>query len=301
MFRARGPTLGVTHGQQINATNTGIAGAGLTVGDLTAHSGGTLSTPGATLTRRRFTAPVVITADGVTLEECLFDFAGGSSTSACRITGDGCSLSWCEIGTDGATSYYRSLFLDEAVGTTIYRCDIHDGENCSEDDGTDTLWLESFLHSAQAVSNPGGHVDVVEIYAGDNHTFRRCRLGDGSAGVTATINVAPWFGAVSVDGVLVEDCFVDGGNAHILVDVQSTGTISNVKVVRNKMGGHTSPGVFGRYTPLQNSDGRSITNDDAAQALAPGSIQWPTTGDQVNTWDECDDLTPDRTGETVSP
>ncbi len=291
---------GITHGQQINATNTGIAGAGLTVGDLTSQAGTTYATNNQTVTGRRFTSPVVISADGVTLSNCLFDFAGGSATRALRVTGNNATLNNLTIATNGASSYYHSILI-EGNGCTVYRCDLSQAENVIEDDGDNTLILESFLHNAQAISNPGGHVDVIEVYGGNNHTYRRCRLGDASLDVTATINIAPWFGSSSVAGVLIEDCFIDGGNAHVLVDLQSTGTITNVKVVRNIMGGHTSTGVFGRYTPLQNSDSRAITGSDAAQALNPGSIQWPTTGADLNTWGECSDLSPDRTGQTVSP
>lgn len=291
---------GITHGQQVNASNTGIAGVGLTAGDLTSQAGQTYSTNSQTITGRRFTSPVVVTGSGVTLRNCLFDFAGGSSTRALRIQGNNCTVENCTIGTNGATSYYHAILI-EADGATINRCDLSNAENVIEDDGNNTLVLESYLHDAQAISNPGGHVDVIEVYGGNNHTYRRCRLGDDTADVTATVNIAPWFGSSSVAGVLIEDCFVDGGNAHVLVDLQSTGTITNVKVVRNKMGGHTSPGVFGRYAPLQNSDSRAITGSDAAQALNPNSIQWPTSGADLNTWDECSDLTPDNTGLTVSP
>jgi len=291
---------GVTHGQQINASNTGIAGAGYVVGDLSSTAGSTYSTPDEVVTLKRFTSPVTVTADGVTFRYCLFDFAGGSSTVALNVQGDNFTGEYLNLGTDGATSYYRSVYGNDCTGMTLERCDIHDAENCIEDNGTNTLLLECFLHDSQGVSNPPDpHNDVIEVYGGDNHTYRRCRIGDTTAGVTATINIAPWFGSTSVQGVLIEDSFIDGGNAHLLVDLQSTGEIYDVQILRNKMGGHTNVGVFGRYAALQNSDSRTI--DETYQGPSATSIHWPTTGDDLSTWEECDDLTPDNTGVTVSP
>ncbi|MCA9580725.1 MAG: hypothetical protein KC416_02955, partial [Myxococcales bacterium] len=55
-------------------------------------------------------------------------------------------------------------------------------------------------------------------------------------GETAVVNIAPWGNGASVNGVLVHDNFLDGGNMHVLVDNQGAG-ISKVRVIRNKMGG----------------------------------------------------------------
>lgn len=295
---------GITHGQQVNASNTGIAGVGLTAGDLTSQAGQTYSTSGQTIELKRFTSPVVITGDNITLRKCLFDFAGGSTTKAILIS-DGTTGTTVEDVTvhppDASTSYYFAVEND-GTNTTVRRCDLAGAENCFGDFGAGTLLELSYLHDARATSNPGGHVDVIETYFAAANIYRLNRIGDAIASdVTASINVAPWFGSSSVTGLDVVDNHIDNGNAHILVDLQSTGTITNVRVLRNTMGGHTNVGVFGRYAALQNSDSRAIVADDAAQALNPNAIQWPTTGANRNTWAECSDLSPNNSGQTVSP
>lgn len=292
----------IAHGSEVNAANTGIAGAGLDAGDLTTTAGTTYSTNGQTIEGRRFTSTVTITGDNVTLRNCLFDFAGGASTRAIIVgaAASGALVENCTVA-PASGSYYHGVLIDGAVGTTIRACDIARCENAIEDDGDDTVIELSFLHIGDATSNPGGHVDYIEVYAGDNHTIRRNRIGDDTVDVTAAINVAPWYSAVSVDGVDIDDNFIDGGNVHVLVDLQSSGSINNVRVRRNKMGGHTNVGVFGRYAPLQNNDSRDLVDDDAAQALDPDAILWPSSGADVNTWDECSDLTPDNTGDAIIP
>ena len=289
---------GITHGQQMNASNTGIAYAGLTVGQLTTAGSTTYSTAGQVITNMYFTGPVVLNAANITLRNCQVE-ASGSSTKAVEVTASGVLIENCTIIAPGATSGYMGIHMG-GTNLTVRRCDISKFENNMTIEGGPTLVEYSYLHDSSNVSNPTGHRDCCEIYAGDDVTLRMNRMVH-PAGETSVINIAPWYGATNVLRCTVQDCFLDGGNMITLVDLQSTGVINFPRFLRNKLGGHTDPAVLGRYAALNNADNRAIVGTAAAQTSDPNAILWPTTGADVSYWDECADLTPNRTGQIVLP
>lgn len=294
----------ITHGSQINATNTGIAGVGLTAGDLTTAPGQHYTTNGQIIEGLRFdgTNTVWLEGDGIILRKCLFDFAGTGGSYGLKIQGANCVVEDCTFAPAGASSYYIGIVVGDSLnasGTTIQRCDLSKCQNSLTLQSDDVVIDQCFLHTASTVSDPGGHNDFIEIYGGNNVLIKRSRIGDTSLTDDAAINITPFFTGVTVDGVTIQDCFLDGGTEHILVAVQSPALdVTNVRVFRNKMGGHTV-GV-GSYNSVSNSLG-GIANTEAAQISNPHDVWVPITGADVNYWDECSDLTPDRTGEIVSP
>ena len=78
--------------------------------------------------------------------------------------------------------------------------------------------------------------------------------------------------------------------------VQSTGDVTFVRVLRNVMGGHTA---LSDYSPIDNQNG-ALARTAGEQTTTPQDVLMPITGDDVNTWGECSDLVPDRTGETIT-
>ena len=293
------PAVGtITHGQQMNATNTGIAYAGLTVGQLTTVGGTTYSTAGQVITNMHFTDTVYLNAANITLRNCQIE-ASGSSTKAVLVNADGALIENCTIVAPGATSGYMGIYMN-GTNLTVRRCNISKFENNMTIEGGPTLVEYSYLHDSSNVSNTAGHRDCVEVYGGDDVTFRMNRMVH-PAGETAVINIAPWYGANNVRRCTVQDCFLDGGNMITLVDLQSTGVINYARFLRNKLGGHTDPAVIGRYAALNNADGRALVGTAAAQTADPNAILWPTSGADVSYWDECADLVPDRTGQIVFP
>jgi hypothetical protein len=298
----------IVNGDQIDASNTGFTayvdpalGRALTLDDLVDDAGGTFATDGEVIERRRFTSTVTITGDDVTLRGCLFDLgAGGENDRALVVSGEasGFHLDHTTITADAGSSIYHGVLIDGAAATRLTRNDISRGENNIEDDGDDTVIEYNFVHDSSNDDNPAGHRDAIEIYGGDRHTLRFNRLTH-PAGETAVINVAPWAGDASVEGLVLTDNFLDGGNMHTLVDDQAGG-VRGVSVLRNKLGGHTNPG-YGPYRALNNHDGRAIVGTADELAADPEAIHWPTEGDDVNRWSDCADLEPDRTGEVVEP
>jgi hypothetical protein len=288
---------GITHGRQVNATNTGIAGIGVSSGSLITTGSTTYSTAGQTITGRRFTGPVTLAGNNITLSGCQVE-TSGSTARAITITGTGCIVQDTTI-LPPSSSMQICLYIPGGNNAVIRRVDARGAENIVTLEADDVVIEDSYLHDVSNAANPAGHRDVIEVYAGARARIRRNRMvmDDDE---TAVINIAPWWGSVSVSDCWVDDNYIDGGNMHFVVDVQSTGTITNTKVRRNDMGGHTNT-FTGRYTALNNADGRARTNDDAAQASNTGSIMWPTTGADVNRWVDCSDLSPDRTGQIIIP
>lgn len=291
---------GISHGQQVNASNTGLVALGLDDTDLISTPGAVYSTPGQTITNRLFTDQVRITANNITLRNCKIRWAGSANAKAVIVTGSNVTLKNCLI-VPSSGSWYMGVNASGGSGLTIDACDISGCENLlTIDAGVDNVTVQySYMHDSSAVSNPGGHRDVIEVYGGSNHSIRMNRLVH-PPGETAAINVAPFYSNTSVSNVNVDDNFIDGGNMHVCVDKQSTGTQTFLRFRRNVMGGHTDPAVAGRYYALNDVKGVGLVDTEAALAATPTKILWPATGPDVNRWGECSDLTPDRTGQIIT-
>jgi hypothetical protein len=290
----------IGHGSQVNATNTGIAGVGLTTGDLTNQGAITYSTAGATISRKRFTGTVTVTGANVTIQECQWDIPSGSNSKGLVVQASGVTVRNCTLRA-ASGSHYMSIHHSSGSNLLVDGCDASGGENIITVESDGITIDSSYLHGTSVASNPSGHADVVEIYGGNGHTITKSRLVQTIGYGDACVNVAPWYDDTPVDGLDMDDCYFSGGNSHILVDLQSTGYVRNDRVRRALMDGHTDNG---RYSALQNNDGRSVVGTLAAQSSNQNAIYWPsTTGDTGNAshWTDCSDLSPDRTGQVVAP
>lgn len=291
---------GISNGQSIGAGNTGIAGSGVSFGSLTSHPGGAFTTNGQIIENLKFDQSDTIWLQGTNqiVRNCVIMINGADNYNGIRVDGSGALIENVLIIPGAGTSYKWGINFNSGTGLTVRSVDISNCENGVTLIGTGCTLERSYLHNMVPYSNLGGTPNCIELYAGSNHIIKLNRIGDGVAGVQSTIVVAPQ-GSNSSAGVDIFDNFIDGGLSHLLIDNQSSGTLTNVRVLRNKMGGHTATGVYGRYVPVINSDGRAITENDAAQASDTASIQWPSSGVNVNTWAECSDLSPDKTGQTI--
>lgn len=286
----------ITHGRQVFASNTGLAGAGVSESGLQTVNGATYSTNGQVIEGKLFTGPVIITGNDITIRKCKF-IMSGSSTKSLDISGNGARIEYCMFTSSLAVYMQVHVGGSNAV---VYRCDAGFAENIVTIEADACRIEESYLHDATNAANASAHRDTVEIYGGDGSTIIRSKLIHPS-GETATVNIAPWWGSTDCNQTTIDDSYLDGGHAHILVDLQSTGTIQYTRVRRNDFGGHSAANIFGRYTALQNNDGRAISQNETQLAASPDSILWPSTGVDVNHWADCSDLVPDRTGEVATP
>jgi hypothetical protein len=281
----------ITHGRQVNATNTGITGAGISAGSLTSNAGGTYSTNGQTITGYAFTGTVTLNGDNITLSGCTVTLSGSSSKGVI-INGAGCIVEDCTITAPSGQSMYMGIHVSNGTNATIRRCDISRGENNMTIENGPTTVTESYLHDSSNASNPGGHRDCIEVYGGNDVTLNKNRLVHPT-GETSVVNIAPWWGSTSVDSCTIDDNWIDGGMEHIIVDLQSTGTITNTRIRRNDFGGHTANGD---YFALLDNDGRGTVGTEAALTSNPNAILYPPSGADANYWQDCTGLAPDRSG-----
>lgn len=294
----------ITHGREITASNTGLAGIGVSQASLTTVGGTTYSgTTPQTITGKKFTDTVTLAGDNITLDGCMF-VGWGSAHFMVRNNGNNNTVKNCLFlpgGVAGSHTAYEGIYTDSGSGLTITRCDISYCENNITTGGSaaNVNITENYLHDPQNISNPTGHVDNIEVYGGSTVNIQRNRLTMW-ANETGVINAAPWSGSTSLSNLNVTDNYMDGGNYLVLVDLQSTGTIRFTRVLRNDMSGHQNPANH-IYWALSDNDGRGTVQTEALLQASPNKILWPTTGSDVNTWVNCSDLSPNKTGQIVPP
>lgn len=281
-----------------DATNTGIAGIGVSRASLAAGgAGGTFTTPGQTISGKLFTGNVTLNGDNSTLSGCQIEDSG-SSEQVIIVGGNNVTIEDCTI-LAASGSFYIGIHCNNGSGTQVLRCNISLGENLMTIEADSVTVQDSYLHDTSLASNPTGHADVIEVYGGSGHTIKHNTLKQTAALGDSPINIAPWQGTTSVNGVAITDNFIDGGNSHILVDLQSTGTIHNVSVLRNQMGGHTDNGI---YSAFQDNDSRGTVETPTAQTSNPNALLWPqlSGNPDINLWEQCTGLSPDKTGQIVT-
>lgn len=303
----------ITHGDQMNAANTGYTaffdttlGRNLMLSDLASVGDITYTSAnnGQTISKKRFTGLVTISgATNLTFEGCFANTGGGSSARNFTFpTGTGITWRYCTM-TPSSGSVWYPIQKFSSGSMLVEFCDIAGGENSLSETAGSMELRYNFFHRPNLSSNPGGHADLIEVFGGTafiHHNRLRCLSSDSSN--TSYFGVSPINIAPSSSGVTIEDNFIDGGNTCILVDEQGGSTITNIKVKRNKLAGHTAD-TFGRYTSLYNNIGDAfpIVQNDAAQTTTPRSILWPSSGVDANHWAESEDLSPNLNGQIAGP
>lgn len=311
----------ITHGDQINASNTGFGALfGATVANLTNQADISYSTT-QTVSRKRFTGRVDVTAGTVTFSECWWDGGGGGSSLTQLYVGGaaGAALNYCTFSTNAGSSAFICLWLDGSGAVTINRVDASGAENImscyNSEIGAQAEITESYFHDPRNNDNPSGHKDIIEMYNG-RARFRRCRIetAPSDTASVAAFNIAPWMPAnLRVNDIIIEDNFIDGCGRSILRDLQSgvgsggTGYIRGMRVLRNKFGGHNWIAPYTAYDHLHTADdstnGYSIVASEALRT-DPDQMVWPNSGVDRNTWSETQlhgaPLTPNNDGATVT-
>lgn len=293
------PAPVAAHGRDVNASNAGIAAAGLTKSQLTPSGSITASTPGQVIEGKLITGSVNIRAKNVTLRNSWVENSG-SFAAMVDVQADGFTMENTTLTAPGTSTAYMGVWVEGGTGHKILHSDISRAENLiSLNDSGSALIEGNYLHNAAGGS--GAHKDSVEVYAGKDVQILGNRIEHPKETETAAINVAPWSGASSVDGLLVADNYIDGGHMHFVLDKQSTGVMRNIRVLRNDFGGHTTKTVGGSYWAFNVVKGVSgQAQTDAEQAASPTKLLLPESGPDVNHWVDCSDLSPNRTGQVVT-
>jgi hypothetical protein len=291
----------VTDGRAINATNTGIAGAGISVGSLTTISGNQSYTTAQTVSLKRFTGTVAVDAAvAVVFDRCQFEGTGINTYPLNLNAGVGCTVSYCTFITASGTSGLSSIKtpLGGGAGHTINRCDVSGCENIMSLNPSTTV-TECYLHDAKIDADPSGHPDVIELFGavgGATYTIQRNHLVLGATNEDGDINASPFSTNCVITLMTITDNYVEDGNAHLLIDNQATGgDVTNTDFSRNYCSGHTRPSTAsppgpGRFQLLQNNDGRTVYGSRSAWTSAGSGILIPSSGSDANYWYNCADL-----------
>jgi len=311
-------------GESLNATNTGYAAAGSACpsglapsGAVTYSASGTAAAP-IVVSCVAYVGEVDVEGSYVTIEDCSLT-NGGLNSIGFLLNGNHDTVRDCTITSPTGESMYEPIWIFHD-SNTVDGVNISRGENALTTYGTHVLIENSYLHDAALDSNPGDHPDSIEVYGG-------CNTGSTALGCTATIldnriveacgscaysgqpgmfdspiNVAP-YNSYKVEGLTIQGNFLDNGQGDTLIDNQNTSCnggnapatgncLTDVKVVDNAFGGHQCPATnqfcIGVFTDLENYERRPFVADDAGLAANPNAIEWPTTGPDVNRWEEND-------------
>lgn len=291
-------------GQAIGASNTGLVGAGVDestlVADATVNYDSSFN--GQTISGKLYTHRINITGNNITIRNCKV-LTGGLDVFGIDVTGDNDTIDHCTVTAPAGQSLYEPIFLSPGSdGDVVTYNDISRGENLMTTYGTHATIAHNFMHDNAMDSNPGDHPDGIEVYGGGPVLISANRIAESSP-YDSPVNTAPW-GSYTLTDMSVVDNFIDGGQEMAIVYNQNTGGfLRNTRVERNAMGGHTNPDTnisFGIYKALL-KDGRPVVETEAQLAANPNAVLWPTSGADVNRWEETGSLVPDRAGQTVLP
>lgn len=223
-----------------DASTTGVpAGTALTPSGSIA-----ITTPGQVVENRHIRGTVTIAAPNVTIRNCLVDVV----TSAYPIRIDSGATGALVVDTEvrgGAGTGINVLVSGGADGATIRRCDLNGGEDSIRIGANSVTLDRCYLHDLHR--QPGGHHDTVQVRAGDNITIRGCTLLPYVAATDDPMNAAIQIGSLSgtnpISNLLVEDCYMDGGN--YTVNGGRAEDIDSARYRRNRFGRHHRFGVRG--------------------------------------------------------
>lgn len=282
------PVVGITHGRQITAANTGLNYHGVSAASLVSQGATVISGNNQVISGKAFTGTVSITGSGNTLQDFTIT-QGGANTYGLNISGSGNTVVGGKIAPTNGTSMYCAVGVgDNAANTTLTGLDVSGAENLLQTTGSGLVVKSCYGHDASVISDTAGHVDGVEMMSG-SILFQFNRWEEGPLKGDGAFNISPYAATHAVTYAQVWDNFIDGGQNHLLVDNQTTNSnaIQGVSVLRNDFGGHTNPASPGIYSPFYNRNGRAVVETTAALAATPTAVHWPSSGADANYWAEC--------------
>lgn len=296
-----------------DASNTGLVGAGISEGSLSNQGTITYNSGynGQTITGKRFTGTVTVTGTDITIDGCLFETGSNPSGASLICNGTNVIVSNCTFRTTSGNTY--QVIRPTGGSLTVDLCDISDYQDGISINGGNGITIRrSFIHDTMAADGVA-HRDGIEIYGGSNILIELCTIVHANFSPTntdretAAINIAPWSGSTNVSDVTIQDNYLDGGHMHFVIDSNQSGShqVNNVKVIRNRLGGHTTVSVLGTYAACNKIGTTRVETEAALNSNPTDRFWWPhNDGPDVNRWWYCrnnpfgyPDLTPDNEGD----
>lgn len=204
------PTGSITHGSQINASNTGFSGSLNTVAGFTA------STAGQTYQDINVNGDIDITAANVTIKNCKINAVRWYGIHV--LAGASATIENCEIY--GTIDRVTGVLVEGTA--TIKRVNVHDVDiGLYTTNGAHMTVIESYVHDLWAFNfdsppsvNGGSHNDSIKGTNSGNVTVIRCRL----VAIYSPGKTAPYAGIsgnhhVEGGNVIVQNSLLDGTQA----------------------------------------------------------------------------------------
>ncbi len=289
-------------GENVHASNTGYAGDGLTAANLTPVSGSVTygsAFNGQTISGKAYSDTINLTGSNITVKDCSLTYSGRNAFGF-NIYGTNNHVDHCTVTSPAGGEMYEPMFIQPgSTGAQVTYDDISRGENLITTYGASPMIANDYLHDSCGCGDPDG----IELYGGSNVTIQNNRIDYGGM-YEAPINIAPWSN-YKVQGALIQGNYLDHGQSIMIIDNQNTscstsgspgtGTcLNDVVVERNAMGGHQCPSsnsqCFHTFHATLNDENRPFVQTDAQEAANPNAVEWPTTGDNVNRWEESADI-----------
>ncbi|MGB8651649.1 MAG: hypothetical protein WCD35_13430, partial [Mycobacteriales bacterium] len=270
----------VTYGWQLNATNTGLAGAGIDRTTLPTFTG--TITPGMTLSKVKITSSLDLSSiPNVTLDRVwLAPTAQGVGRQTALVLGAGTVIKDSDIdGTNMITAERDGIWGDSSQGGyTIARVNITQMSVGAWIDGNGTgvgTMTDTYIHDMN--SNGGQHVDGFTRRSGTAPlTITRSRIDPEGQYVTGAFFLQnTWGGRIA--GITVKDTSLEGmGYTMVLQNYNNAGTSASFDNVRSRPTGWgpiTDNGLGGVvYTSWSNVylyDGTRLPYADGAALSHP--------------------------------
>ncbi len=293
------PPGSITHGQQINVTNTGRVGAATAAvsnysATLTTLNGAQTYSTTQTIRNTKFTGYVEVRGGTVTFEFCQFTYQPAAAGAQLRLYNDGSATgtvicNWCDFdtGLSGTQGNFESTCFQAGErgssnpGTTsgsftVYRCAL---TGCGNIFGMHQFYAgasnvtESYLRFP--TSGGGTHPDGMEIYSSNNLTVLRCRIVISADTDQSCLNITRDFGDVPVEQpVIVQDSYIDGGTSPVLTRDQGGTALKMARYMGNYFGDNSQ---WGRECDFNSMD---VTYNLAYSIANPQVIYWSPT----NVW-----------------
>lgn len=199
----------------LDTANTGVPSGT----SLTDQGSITYSTNGQTITAKRFTGRVTVTAANVTFVNCKWDYGDWFQLDTSNSTGP-VACNYCTFDLKNWSSGGSAVY---GKNTTLYRCQVLGFENGGKFTADSTL-DQCLIHSPADSAVSGAHVDGWEFYEGSGFTVRDSKIvvtngattWSGAGGTTAALNFSTDVGAIS--DVTVERCRLSGGAYAVYFD-----------------------------------------------------------------------------------
>jgi hypothetical protein len=277
----------VTHGQQINSSNVGRAGAAACgipgfSSTMTTNPGGNI-TGNQTFNNVHFTGWVRTGPGTITFNFCLFDYQIGQDGRV-LITGGTTTCNWCDINGRQVSGDNGMAVLGSGRGI-LYRCEVQGAVNLWTLSSGDSA-SECYFHNSFWIS--GAHTDAIELYSVDSVRIARCRIILENTRKQSCVNCTNDFGNSQGRGLTFTNNYMCGGNAVNLVRLQGGTYMRNVKFIGNYYGDINMNGFMnngwtdiGFVVPTTSLAAQQANPDLMYWEISPNPNKWAPNGEGV--------------------